>query len=43
MEFSLFEKHLRLEYYKKQTNANLTYVGLSPQVYFHFLSQIDIK
>jgi hypothetical protein len=43
MELSLIEKHLRPEYYCKQTNKTLKYVGLSPQVYFQLLPHLDVK
>jgi hypothetical protein len=42
MDFSLIEKHLRPSYYKKQNNSKMSYIGLSPQTYFHFLSYVDV-
>lgn len=43
MELSLIEKHLRPDYYSKQTNKKSKYVGLSPQVYFQFLPHLDVN
>ncbi len=43
MDFSLIEKHLRPQYYKKQANSTLNHVGLSPQAFFQILPHIDVS
>jgi hypothetical protein len=43
MDFALIEQKLRPNYHKFQTNKIMSYVGLSPQLYFQFLARVDVN
>lgn len=43
MSFSLIESKVRPQYYKKQTNLSHKYAGISPNLYFRFLLDLDVK
>ncbi len=42
MSFSLIESKVRPAYYKKQTNLDHKYTGISPNLYFRFLLDLDV-
>ncbi len=43
MDYSLIERHLRHDYFNRQRNNKLKYVGLSPQAFFQLLPNLDVK
>jgi len=43
MSFSLIERKLRPAYYKKQTEMEHNFTGISPALYFRFLLDLDVK
>lgn len=43
MSFSLIESKVRPQYYQKQTNLEHKYTGISPNLYFRFLLDLDVN
>lgn len=43
MELSVIEKVMRPTYYRNQLSKSLCRVGFSPQAYFAFVSNVDVR